>query len=62
MTVTRVGKHGAPYSSDFLNQLRDDLKQLAADVDDTRHAEILLRASSAVNLIRSNNAAEQEQE
>lgn len=62
MTVTREGKNGVPYSSGFLKQLRDDLKQLAADVENTRHAEILLRASSAVNLIRSNNAAERERE
>lgn len=62
MTVTRVGKNGAAYSSDFLKQLRDDLKQLASDVENTRHAEILLRASSTVNLIRSNNAAARERE
>lgn len=55
--ITRVGKHGAPYSVDFLTQLRNDLQQLAADVDDTRYATRLLQAASAVNMIRSNNAA-----
>ncbi|QIW87583.1 hypothetical protein Ab1vBOLIVR4_gp66 [Agrobacterium phage OLIVR4] len=54
--ITRIGKHGAPYGVDFLTQLRNDLKQLAADVDDTRYATRLLQAASAVNMIRSNNA------
>lgn len=62
MTVTRIGKHGQPYSSSFLKQLRDDLQQLGADVENTRHAELLLRAASAVNLIRSNNEAGRERE
>jgi hypothetical protein len=55
MTVTRMGKHGVPYSSAFLKQLRDDLQQLAADVDDTRLAVPLQRAASAVNVIRGMN-------
>lgn len=60
MTVTRMKKHGAPYGSDFLRQLRDDLQQLAADVDDTRLAVPLQRAASAVNVIRGMNEEEKE--
>ncbi|AFH19760.1 hypothetical protein F406_gp055 [Agrobacterium phage 7-7-1] len=62
MTVTRVGKHGMAYSSDFLNQLYDDLKQLAADVDDTRLSVVLHKAASTVNIVKGMNEAERVRE
>jgi hypothetical protein len=58
MTVTRVGKNGVPYSSDFLDQLYDDLKQLAADVDDTRLSVVLHKAAITVNIVKGMNEAE----
>lgn len=60
MTVTRHGKHGVPYSRAFLQQLRDDLKQLASDVDNTQYATMLLKAASVVSIIRGMNEAGRE--
>lgn len=62
MTITRMGKNGPAYSSAFLKQLRDDLKQLAADVDNTLLAITLQKAASTVNVIKGMNEEGRERE
>lgn len=58
MKITH-NESGKPYSDDFLNQLYDDLHQLAIDYEkaggSTYQAEKLLKAATLVKNIERNN-------